>query len=71
MWDKARLITYVTGFLIGVAGLASAYGWGTYDSTSMMFDPPPVHVGLLATLLVSAGSPLLAAMALFKGWGRR
>lgn len=69
MWDKARLIVYVTGALAGLAGLLSAYGWGTFDRTAMMFDPPPVHLGALAGLIVTVFAPLLAAVANLKKWG--
>ena len=70
MW-KLRLAAYIGGFFGIAATLAAAFGWGTYDHATGMFDPPPIDVKALAGLIVTGLGNGLAALAVIRGWGRK
>lgn len=70
MW-KLRLATYAGGFLGIAATLAAAFGWGTYDPATGMFDPPPIDVKAVAGFLVAGIGNAIAALAVVRGWGRK
>jgi hypothetical protein len=68
---KARQIVYVLGLLLGGAATwAAVMGWGTYDPATGNFDLGPVHIPTLVGWIVSVGGNGLAAMALWRGWGK-
>ena len=71
MWNKARFAGYVLGILGFGAGLLSQMGHGTYDPVTFSFDPAPIDLRVVAGLIVTGLSPLMAAVAWLKGWSRK
>jgi hypothetical protein len=70
MW-KLRLTAYIGGFFGIAATFAAAFGWGTYDHATGMFDPPPIDVKALAGFVAAGIGNAVAALALIRGWGRK
>jgi hypothetical protein len=70
MW-KLRLTAYLVGFLGIAATLAAAFGWGTYDHATGLFDPPPIDVKAVGGFIVAGIGNAIAALAVLRGWGRK
>ena len=70
MW-KLRFAAYLSGFLGIAATLAATFGWGTYDQTTGLFDPPPIDVKGLAGFVIAGLGNVIAALAVMRGWGRK
>lgn len=67
--SKARLATYITGF-VGLAGLALAgAGLAEFDAATGMIDLAPFNAYALAAAIPGAVATVLAPMALLRGWG--
>lgn len=72
MWDKARLTAYVAMVLGGIAAVLAYFGQAAYDAATNTVDLDPINLNVLAAWIVGAvGTPLLAAIALVKKWGRK
>jgi hypothetical protein len=67
-----RLVIYALGLLAGGAATWAAYqGWGTYDPATDTFDLAPFRVGEVVGMLVATVGNALAAIALWRGWGKK
>lgn len=71
MWDKSRLITYVTMCLTGLASLLAFLGYATFDSATGLVDVQPFNIYLVAPIIGSVAASGLAAVALVFGWGKK
>lgn len=68
---KARLVTYVTGF-VGFAGLALAgAGLAEFDAATGMIDFAPFNAYALAAAVPGAVATILAPLALLRRWGSK
>jgi hypothetical protein len=66
-----RLVIYALGLFAGGAATWAAYqGWGTYDPATDTFDLAPFRVGEVVGMLVATVGNALAAIALWRGWGK-
>lgn len=70
MW-MGRFSVYLTGALALGATLLAAFGWGTYDPATGLFDLHPIDVRAAAGMIVGAVANLVAALAVLRGWGRK
>ena len=69
MW-KIRLATYITG-AAGFAGMAlAAMGHATFDQATGVIDLAPFNLYTLIGAIPAALSPVVAAGAVVKGWGK-
>jgi hypothetical protein len=69
--SKLRLFAYLVGAGLSIAAaMAASAGLGTYDPATGYFDPHPIPVEALATLIVTGLTNALAALALWRGWGK-
>jgi hypothetical protein len=69
--SAARQAVYLLGLILGGAATwAAVAGWGTYDPSTGVFDLGPVHIPTLVGWIASVGGNALAAVALWRGWGR-
>lgn len=59
----------LAGFLSLLAMIAATAGYGTFENG--MYDPPPIDVKWLATVVVSGIGNGLAFVAVWMGWGGR
>ena len=67
---KARLASYVTGF-VGLAGLALAgAGLAEFDPATGMIDFAPFNAYGLAAAIPGVLATVVAPLALLKGWGK-
>jgi hypothetical protein len=67
-----RLLTYALGLAAGGAATWAAWqGWGTYDPATDTFDLAPFRVGEVVGMLLATVGNALAALALWRGWGRK
>lgn len=67
-----RLIVYALGLAAGgLATWAAWQGWGTYHPATDTFDLAPFRVGEVVGMLVATVGNALAALALWRGWGRK
>lgn len=71
MWTKARLTTYIGAAFAGLAFLAAATGFATYDPATGMVDFHPFDVWLLAGIIAGPAASVMAAVALWLGWGAK
>jgi len=71
MLTNARIAVYIASALALAASFAAAMGFGSYDAETGMFDLHPFSVGLLATWVAGIASNVLAALAAFRGWGKK
>jgi hypothetical protein len=71
MWSAARLTTYISTALVGLAVLASILGVASYDPATGLIDFHPFSVYALAAIIAGPLASGLAAVALFLGWGRK
>ena len=71
MWSAARLTTYISTALVGLAVLASILGVASYDPATGMIDLHPFSVYALAAIIAGPLASALAAVALFFGWGSK
>ena len=69
MWSKARLTAYIGAALAGLAFIASAMGFATYDPATGNVDLHPFNVYWLAGIIAGPMASALAAVALKLGWG--
>lgn len=70
MWSKARLTTYITGF-VGFGGLALAgAGLAEFDAATGMIDFAPFNAYALAAAIPGALATIVAPIALIMGWGK-
>lgn len=70
MWSKARLTTYITGF-VGFGGLALAgAGLAEFDAATGMIDFAPFNAYSLAAAIPGFVATIIAPIALIKGWGK-
>ena len=68
---KARLATYITGF-VGFAGLALAgAGLSEFDAATGMIDFAPFNAYALAAAVPGAVATVLAPLAVVKKWGSK
>ena len=69
-WTTARGWGYFLALGIGMAAVAA--GWATFDPQTGMIDIAPFNLFTGVALALSvAGSPLMALLAVIKGWGRK
>ena len=69
-WTKARGYGYLLALAIGTGAVAA--GWATFDPATGMIDVAPFNLFTAIALGWSvAGAPLVAFMAVIKGWGRK
>jgi hypothetical protein len=69
LW-KVRLGIYGTG-IAGVAGLAlAAMGHAEFDHATGVIDLAPFNLYTLIGAIPAALSPVVAAVAVVKGWGK-
>lgn len=71
MLTNARIAVYIATALALAAAGAAVLGLGTYNAETGMFDPHPFSVGILATWIAGMASNVLAAIAAFRGWGKK
>ena len=71
MWTHARITGYILTFFTGIAFLATAIGVGTYDAGTWLFDLHPVDVKWLAGVVAGPVASGIAAVAAWRGWGRK
>lgn len=70
MLSNIRIAGYIGGFLAVLAAVLSALGWGTYNAATGMFQPPPINVYAVGALAGAGLTNLMAAIAVFRRWGR-
>lgn len=70
MWTQARITGYLATLFAGAAFIAMAFGAGTYDPTTGLFDLHPIDVKWLAGVIAGPVASALAALAAFRGWGK-
>lgn len=68
MWTNSRFLLYVVGLLCG--GLALS-GYATFDPETWMLDISPFDVREFVLTLGTTGGNALAALAVWRGWGRK
>lgn len=67
-----RLVIYALGILGGLgATYAASQGWATFDPATGALDIKPFNLNALIATIVATGGNLLAAIALWRGWGRK
>lgn len=71
MWTQARITAYLITIFAGIGFLATAVGAGSYDAATGLFDLHPVDVKWLAGVVAGPLASGLAALAAFRGWGRK
>ncbi len=71
MWTQARIALYLATVFGGAAFLLAAFGAGTYDAATGMFDLHPVDVKWLGAVVAGPVSAALATVAAWFGWGRK
>ena len=69
-WTKARGASYIAALAIGMAFVG--LNLGTFDPQTGMVDPHPFNlymaVGVAGAFI---GAPLMALIAVVRGWGRK
>lgn len=70
--SKARGAVYIAGLLgSGAALWLAASGYAVYDPATGELDVLPFNVPDMVARVVSGGGNVLAAIALWRGWGRK
>jgi hypothetical protein len=71
MWSQARLTLYIIA-AFGMAGsLIALLGFGTFDKETWMLDIHPIDVRWLGGQVAGVIAPVVAAVALKLGWGKK
>ena len=71
MWTQIRITAYVTAIIAGLATLAAAFGFGSYDAATGVFDPAPFSLSMIVGLVAPIIASAVAAVAAKLGWGRK
>lgn len=71
MWDRTRLIVYITSGLTGLAALLAFFGWATFDQATGLVDLAPFNIYAAAPFIATVVSSILAAVALLFKWGKK
>ena len=67
---KTRLTGYIVAALTGLATILTLLGWATFDRATGTVDISPFNVFAVAGLVAGPVASLVAALALWFGWGR-
>ena len=66
-----RAAVYTAALLGFAATVATAFGYGTFDPATGMFDLAPFDVKALAAFIVTGAGNLLALIAVLRGWASK
>lgn len=66
--SKGRGLLYIAGLGAGILALA---GYADFDSATWMLDIHPFNLREFVLTGVTTGGNALAAIAVWRGWGRR
>lgn len=69
-FTNARFGVYIFAGLAGIATIVAMAGYGTYDHATGMFDLHPIDVRAVAAYLGSILANGLAAIAVWRRWGK-
>ena len=68
MWTGSRIALYLLG--LGAGGLALS-GYADFDPQTWMLDIHPFNLREFALTSITTAGNAVAALAVWKGWGRK